>query len=44
MILFDYYIWVLLQMQFMGPARIIARNDAMEEWLKLFKPPTICKQ
>ncbi len=46
--MFDYYVWCLLNVHFMSPAKIIARNDALEDWLKLmslngFKAPVICK-
>ena len=44
----DYCVWLCLQNKFMGPARMIARTDAMEQWLKHFslngmKIPVICK-
>ena len=46
--LFDYYVWLMLNAHFMGPAKMIARSDAMENWMKMFslngmKIPTICK-
>lgn len=46
--LFDYYIYMMLQMKFMGPAGMIARGDEMEKFVKQFslngiKAPTICK-
>ena len=34
--LFDYYIWMMLQMKFMGPARMIARGDEMEKFVNHF--------
>lgn len=45
---YDYQIWLLLQMKFMAPAGMIARNDQMEQFMKQFslngvKIPTICK-
>ena len=44
--LYDYYIYTMLQMYFMGPAKMIARGDEMEKFVKHFslngiKP--ICK-
>jgi hypothetical protein len=45
--LFDYYVWLMLNMKFNGPANMIARNDAMEQWMKHFSlngvKTTICK-
>ena len=46
--MFDYYIWAMLNVYFMSPAKMIARNDALEDWLKLMslngmKIPVICK-
>ena len=41
--LFDFYIHAVLQMHFMGPARMIARGDEMEKFIKQFRAPTICK-
>mgnify|MGYP000001602658 CR=1 FL=1 len=38
--LFDYYVWLYLQLVFNGPARMIARSDEME---KLAKAYSICK-
>ena len=44
----EYSVWLILQYKFMMPAAVIARNDAMEDWMKHFslngiKIPTICK-
>jgi hypothetical protein len=34
--LYDYYIHMMLQMYFKGPASMIARNDEMEKFIKQF--------
>jgi len=44
----DYYVWLFLQMKFMGPASMISRGAEMETFMKHFslngiKPPTICR-
>lgn len=46
--LIDYWVWIMLDLQFNAPARMIARNDAMEQWLKHagldgFKVGNLCK-
>lgn len=46
--LFDYQVWLMLQMKFMSPAAMIARGSEMEKFMKHFslngvKAPTICK-
>jgi hypothetical protein len=33
---FDYSIWLMLQMKFMSPAAMIARNDRMEQYMKMY--------
>lgn len=33
---FDYQVWLMLQLKFMAPANMIARNDAMEDFLKRY--------
>ena len=44
----EYSVWLMLQVKFMGPARMISRNDEMEKFMSHFslngiKIPTICK-
>lgn len=34
--LFDYYVYLYLQIVFMGPASMIARNDEVEKFVKQF--------
>ena len=46
--LFDYQVWLMLQMKFMSPAAMIARGGEMEEFMKRYslngiKIPKICK-
>jgi hypothetical protein len=46
--LFDYYIYMMLQMKFMAPAAMIAKGSEMETFMKRYslngvKVPTICK-
>lgn len=33
---FDYCVWFYLQNKFYGPARMMAKNDEMQEWLNHF--------
>jgi hypothetical protein len=33
---FDYQVWLMLQMKFMTPAYMIAKNDDMQEFMKQF--------
>jgi len=45
---FDYSVWLMLQWKFMSPAKMIAYNDDMENFLKCFslngiKSFNICK-
>lgn len=40
---YDYWVWMMLNAQFMGPAKMMARTGAMEDLMKQFKIPTICK-
>jgi len=45
--LYDYYIHVMLQMYFKGPASLIAKGDQAEQFVKQFSLngiKTICKQ
>ena len=32
--LYDYYVWLYLNVVFMGPAKMIAKNDELEQFLK----------
>jgi hypothetical protein len=32
---YDYQIWLMLQMKFMSPAKMISRNNQMEEFMKM---------
>lgn len=34
--LFDYYVWLYLNMKFYGPAQMIAKGDDMEKFMKHF--------
>ncbi len=45
---FDYQVWLMLQMKFMMPAYMIAKNDDMQEFMKQFslngiKSSNLCK-
>jgi hypothetical protein len=44
----DYQVWLMLQMKFMMPAYMIAKNDDMQEFMKQFslngiKSSNLCK-
>ena len=46
--LFDYYIYMMLQMKFMAPAAMMSKGGEMEAFMKRYslngiKVPTICK-
>ena len=45
---YDYQVWLMLQMKFMTPAAMIARNDEMQKWMSYFslngiKSSNLCK-
>ena len=45
---FDYQVWLMLQMKFMTPAYMIAKNDDVQEFMKQFslngvKSSNLCK-
>jgi len=45
---FDFWVKAMLEQKFMGPAKMMARGDEMEKFVKHFslngiKIPTICK-
>ena len=45
---FDYQVWLMLQMKFMTPAYMIAKNNDVQEFMKQFslngiKASNLCK-